>query len=278
MKLLEGTSIILFRYHNSPEVARERLNILRYFNPSTKIYVLDGGYPPHFEKRSAVIEDLVEHIWLYDSKQTPNWKWRHTYQLVKDWYRQVGQTLDFDFMYSYEYDLLTLQPLQDVYPNIDDTSIALGACAPFTNEVESSWYWTGQDIPKLYREYSFPRFQKYMHHTYGLARQSAVCLGPGPLFPKKFLDKWAETEDIALVHEEILYPAYAEAFGFKIVDHGMHPGFNATLEESVYFNCAFDGQVSVSMIRDQLALQEGRRTFHPVKEYVTLEDLGFVEA
>lgn len=274
MKLHDSRSIILFRYHNNPEVARERLKILRYYNPSKKIYVLDGGHPPLFNKRTKIIEDLVEHVWLYDVNKTAKWKWRHTYQLVKEWYREVGKHIDFDFMYSYEYDLLTLLPLENIYPNIDTRSVILGGCVCFTQELERNWYWTNPNISKVYREYSYPKFQQYMHKTYGIARQSTVCLGPGPVFPKEFLDQWSATEDVQFVHEEILFPAYAEAFGYEIVDHGMHPGFHASLEETVYFNCQFDGNVTLAMIRQQLAQKDGRKSFHPVKDLVTLNDLS----
>ena len=101
-RLSNARPILLFRYHTDAANAVEKIRIIQHFNPGLEIHVLDGGYPPHFEKRKVVIEQAgVESVWLYPPNKTPSWKWRHTYQLVKDWYQTAGKTLDFDFVFSY---------------------------------------------------------------------------------------------------------------------------------------------------------------------------------
>lgn len=274
MKLSESKSILLFRYHDNPEQAREKIRILRHFNPTLDIHVLDGGYPPHYAKRKRVLEDVADSVWLYEPNKTPSWKWRHTYQLVKDWYRTFGHTLEFDFLYSYEYDLLTLVPLLQIYPDIDDNSIALGGVTKLTDDVIRQWVWTNGMLEKIHRELDFRGFERYMAEKYDVPKQSLICAGPGTLLSRRFLDRWADTEDISLVHEEILYPALAEAFSMDIVDHGMHPGADDDAQSGRYFNCAYDGTVTKDMVQEQLTLADGRRAFHPVKEMITLEDLG----
>lgn len=268
MKLTEGKAVLLFRFHNNPDIARERLRILRYYNPNLQIHALFGGKAELYEEAKSAVDDIVASTWLYPEGKEEEWKWRHTDLMLKAWYCSAGQYIDFDFLYSYEYDLLTLAPLSEIYPNIDDQTLALAACEPFTEVIEKRWIWTStdQERPK------FLKFCKYLQEHYGIKRQKYVCLGPGPLLPKKFLDSWSKTEDIDLVHDELTYPAFAEALGFKTTNHGMHPGFGKDESLTKYFNCNRKN-VTKDMIKEQLSLDGGRRTFHPVKMMITLEEV-----
>ena len=240
---------------------------MQHYNPRLKIYALFGG--PATDKAAALeaMQGLAEAVWTYPGNKPKDWKWRHTDLMLKAWYRTVGRHLDFDFLYSYEYDLLTLKPLGKIYPDIDDHTLALSACEPFTKEIEYRWSWTAFEPSRT----NFLKFCDYLEKHYGFRRQQKVCLGPGPLFPRAFLDQWSKTEDIELVHDEIAYPAYAEALGFKMVDHGMHPGFGLQPDEK-YFNCEHH-PVTLGMITEQLAKPQGRRTFHPVTARITVEDI-----
>ena len=87
------------------------------------------------------------------------------------------------------------------------------------------------------------------------------------------MEKFADTEDAEWTIEEVTLPAYAEVFGFKLVDHGMHPGFKASTEEQSFFNCN-NNEVEENAIFDQLALLNGRRSFHPVKYKITLKAMN----
>lgn len=114
-----------------------------------------------------------------------------------------------------------------------------------------------------------------MNKTYGIKRQEKVCLGPGSLFPKTFLEAFSKTEDVMLVHEELAYPAYAEALGFKMVDHGMHPGFGKSKHETRFFRCDWRYEVPAVEITQELQKQNGCRAFHPVKNTITVQELSF---
>lgn len=267
MRLSDGKAIVLFRFHNEPKVARERIKIIRHFNPELPVYAMFGGEASDVVAAKTAVEGLVESFWTYPPGKPKEWKWKHTDLMLKEWYRQAGKGLDFDFVYSYEYDLLTLKPLAEIYPGIDDDTLALAACAEFTPEIEGRWTWTSREDHKG----DYQKFRQYLERTYGIKRQKKVCLGPGPLLPKKFMEAWSKTEDVDFAHDELAYPAYAEALGFKTVDHGMHPGFGNYSEEK-YFNCYQNKHITMKAIQEQLALPQGRRTFHPVKFAITLDD------
>ncbi len=266
MKLQDGKAALLFRFHTTTAANRERLKILRHFNPNLPIYGLFGGdSEADFIDAKNEYTDLIENLWFFKKDKPRSWKWIHADVMVKEWFREIGHSLDFDFLYSYEYDILTLKPLIQLYPNIESDSIALSALTEL-NKVETAWDWTNSPA----RKPAWLEFKEYMRKTYGLEKQTYMCQGPGPLFPKKFLNKFAATEDNELVIEEITMPAYAEVLGFKLVDNGLHPGFYVT-PESKFFNCYTNYFASVDEFLGELSNPQGRRAFHPIKGVFTLE-------
>lgn len=269
MKLSKGKSIILFRFHNKPRIALERIKILRFLNPDCEIHILFGGAKDDARTCKEFVSKLVDSFWVYPKNQKRVWKWMHSDLMLKTWYREFGKDLKFDYLFSYEYDLLVLKPLVDAYPNIDTNTLALAACESFTRRIEDSWTWTSRkDLRPKYL-----KFVKYMKENFGLNRQKYVCLGPGPLLPRNFIEKYSRTKDVEFVHEELTYPAYAEALGFKLVNHGMHAGFGASEDEEKFFNCHNDMPVTKQMLFSEISKTNGVREFHPVKYLVTLKQI-----
>lgn len=266
MKLKDSKAIILFRFHSDIDIAKERIKILRYFNPDLPIYGLFGGSKKDYEIAKTQLDDLVENVWLFPEGKDPKWEWIHGDLMAKEWFRDFGHQVDFDFMYSYEYDLLTLSPLKDIYPNIDQGTIVLAAVTKLKG-VEDNWYWTKDPTMRS----NYLKFKKYMDQNYNLKVQQYASLGPGALFSRKFLEQFADAEDVDWVIEEITLPAYAEVFGFKLTDHGMHPGFGASVEKQRFFNCN-DKEVDKKDIQFQMQKSGGIRAFHPVKYMVTLDE------
>lgn len=269
MNLSNSKSIILYRFHEKPDIAFESIRILRHFNPDTEIHAFYGGEEEGYADAAELLKDSVSSISMFEGEKEAKWKWRHTDLMLKDWHRKVGKNLEFDFLFSYEYDIVTFAPLDSFYPDIDDHTLALAASGPFTEALEHRWTWTSHED---YRP-DFLRFCEYLKSEYGIKRQSYACLGPGPLLPRSFLDEWIKTDDIELVHDELAYPAYAEALGYKQVAHSMHPGFGLTHEETKFFNCHKNRNVTPVMIKEELAAPGGVRSFHPLKEKLTLEEV-----
>jgi hypothetical protein len=259
--------IILFRFHNDFDATREKLRIARHFNPNLPIHGLYGGTLESAEEAQAKLADVLDSFWAYPVEKDKNWKWMHTDIMTKQWFREVGKSIEFDYMYSYEYDLLTLAPLIDLYPEVTDGEIALAAAEPFTDAIEKRWMWTNKE-PYLAQ---YKKYRKYMEKTFGLERQHTVCLGPGPLLSREFMKKFAATEDVDFVHEELTLPAYAEVFGIAVKNHGLHPGFFAHSDEDQYFNCFDSGDVAWEAIAELIESGRARRAFHPVKGRVSLD-------
>ena len=54
--------VILFRFYNQFDVCRERLRLLRHFNPDVPIYGLYGGPPEDWHDARQSVEDAVAHL------------------------------------------------------------------------------------------------------------------------------------------------------------------------------------------------------------------------
>ncbi|MBO0878831.1 MAG: hypothetical protein J2P17_00240 [Mycobacterium sp.] len=261
--------ILLFRFHSYPGVARERLRIIHHFNPGLRCYALFGGPLDSAAAAHAAVADLVVDFWWYNQDHAPQWRWMNGDLMVKAWYRAVGRDIDFDFLYNYEYDLLITAPLDTVFPSIDQHTVCLGGLTEFTQEMYDTWCWTTGSA-----RMRFLQFRKDMFRLFGVRRQGHICQGPGMLFPKTFLDRYCDQEDNDLVHDELRVPAYAEALGFGLTSHPMHPGaFAPFIGEHKLFNCYNNGSPTKADVLDVLTTRTDRSSFHPVKYLITLEDL-----
>ncbi|HUC90133.1 MAG TPA: hypothetical protein VMR45_05000 [Patescibacteria group bacterium] len=91
MTLTEGKAVILFRFHDNPDIARERLKILKYYNPQLEIYAIFGGRAELYKKAESAVADMVVSTWLYPENKSKEWKWHHTDLILKAWYLSIGQ-------------------------------------------------------------------------------------------------------------------------------------------------------------------------------------------
>jgi len=256
------TSVVLFKFHQSFDVCRERVAMLRSFNPNIPVHALYSGPAGGRAAARAALGDLA-----VDIQQAPDrgadWAWLHNDLMTKQWYRTHGRDIEFDRVYEYDWDLLTAAPLSDIYPDTADDEIALCAAVQFTEEIEQRWVWTN-------RSESFAQFMAYMGDTFGLRSLRWASLGPGPLLSRAFLEEFSRTEDIELVHGEISYPAYADALGFRVVNNNMRKSFLDRSEDR-YFHCE-RGEIPFETIARELVKPDGRRAFHPVKYLVAMHE------
>ncbi len=115
-----------------------------------------------------------------------------------------------------------------------------------------------------------------MDKTYQLKKPKFASLGPGPYFSKSFLEDFSNSiqpkKIIDPIVSEIVYPYYAEALGYKVLNTGLHPSWFDEIRCAKYFNCE-DIKIEKSVIIDEARKVNGIRAFHPVKYIVTLEEV-----
>jgi hypothetical protein len=265
--------VVLFRFHRDLSACQDRVRILRHFNPGHAIHGIFGGAASDFAEAQRVVGPLLDGLFLTRSEDS-RWKWLHPDLALKEWFRDWGHRLSFDFLIDHEWDLLFTAPLLDVYPRPSSTAVALSGRESM-EMVKDSWWWcTSEPQATCFRSYL-----AFMRSRYGIAEQLWASLGPGPMFPRAFVEKFSAAdhpkEIFAEVISEVVYPGFAQALGFEVHDTGFHPGWSSeagTWEARRVFNC---DDVPVSMRTIAHALKRGgeRRVFHPVKYDVRIEDL-----
>jgi Coenzyme PQQ synthesis protein D (PqqD) len=255
-----GRRIILFRFHDQFDGCRERLRILRHFNPDVPIYGLYGGPSEGWDDARECVEDAVVHLHMW-SAVDPTWKWMHAELAVKEWFRTYGHAIAFDLLYEYEYDMLMCAPLRELYPPLPANGLAFSAVRT-TESMANRWMWITHEA---YRP-GYLAFCDYLAERYGVASIDQVVLGPGPLLTRRFLTEFCELEDCDLVHNELSYPAFAQALGFTLVDNRLY-----SEESERLFHC-YGGSIEWKHIEAELG-SGPRRAFHPVKYQVTLEQV-----
>lgn len=263
--------IILFRFHKDIEVCKSRLEILKHFNPRYEIHGLYGGDPQKFDYFSNELSKLLKTIKSTNSNDA-EWKWLHPDIALKHWYFEHGKNLDFDFLYDFEWDILALDSLDNIYPTIDQDTIALSALTQM-NQVKNEWDWTSKE-PYLSR---YAEFKNFLKSNYNIKEQTYTSLGPGPYLSRKFLRAFSHTEDNDLVISEIAYPAFAQALNFKIINTGIMPEWDDFENQAKFFNCE-NIEINQSVILKELKRKSARRIFHPVKAAIRLDELGVKHA
>lgn len=262
-------NIILFRFHSDFEICKERIKILKHFNPNLPILGLYGGPKENFEEAKKILGNSLINIQI-SSSENRNYKWFHADQTLKEWFQNYGKDINFKFLFDYESDIFTLAPLKTLYPEISDSTIALSALEEF-EKVESIWNWTSESPHKE----AFNKLCEFMETTYKVKKPKYASLGPGPYFSKKFLSDFSNSEQpkelIDPVVSEIIYPFYAEALGYKMVNTNLHPGWFDEQKAAKYFNCE-NIKIEKETIIEEGKSPRGRRAFHPVKYMVTLKE------
>lgn len=264
--------IILFRFHSSYNICKERVKIIKYFNPKIPIYGLFGGDKSDWNKVNEVFHDSpLEEIFI-SSNTDRYWKWLHPEQTLREWYQLHGHKIRFDFLLDEEWDILPCAPFSQLYDiNLGHKTIALTGVEDF-QKIKHRWRWIIHESHQ--RDYL--KFRKYIKGAFGIKNIQHATLGPGQVFTRQFLEDFASLSlDMSYVNpivSEIIYPVAAQILGYKVIDTGLYPGWFDRAEAIKFFNCWYI-PIERNVIIEELKKKSGRRIFHPIKYQFFLEDL-----
>lgn len=255
---------ILFRFHSQPRICRNRLELLRTFNPDVPMYGLYGGP----EKNYATFEEqLSPH--LRDIRQFPdrdaNWKWKNGDLAVRLWYRSFGHTLAFDMLHLVEWDLLLLDSLDNLYGRIPVNGVGMTSVTR-VEDIERQLLWVSQE-PFRSQWKELLRIARDLH---GYSGAPLAGQGPGLCLPRPFLDCFADVDVPDLVNDEVRIPLFARILGFELFDTGFSNGWFSA-DELQFFHCQLFPEVKPSTVYQQLADPAGRRAFHPFRRTLFLD-------
>jgi hypothetical protein len=252
-------------------VIKNRVEILKYFNPDLELYGLFGGDMAGYGKALATLDGDLRHI--YKLKNIDNeWAWLHGDLAVLEWYEACGKDIDFDRVYLVEWDALVLEPLSDAFNHIPEDAIGLTRLC-YLDQIKDWWYWTKESPHKE----EWQEFMKRVVEKYDYKGRQKVSIFPLPVFPKKFLEEYSQIDvetvqagggEKPLVHDEIRAPLYAELLGFEMKDTGFFP--KTKNKEKKFFN-ADNFMVKKWRILKELSKKKGRRVFHPYRGILELD-------
>jgi hypothetical protein len=255
--------LVVFRFHKAPLVCRSRVELLRTLNPQVSVHGLFGG--SHAALR-IVGKKLIGLDGLYASGKSSRWNWQHGDLLLAQWYRDVGSQIPFDIVHLIEWDLLLAAPLESLYASVPDGAVGLTALTPVA-ELEHEWTWLRRDESRREWEALLDRARaewRYDGVPYG-------CLGPGPVFPRRFLEAYAAANPPALCNDELRLPLFAQILGFPLADTRLRGPWRGEREDP-FFHFR-DREIELSAIRAELAKAQGWRAFHPVRVRIDPEEI-----
>jgi hypothetical protein len=235
--------------------------LLRRLNPGVPIYGLFGG-----DRRLPRIAAarLLGLDGLYASPRGARWSWQHGDLALAAWYRDVGHRLAFDVLHLVEWDLLLLEPLASLYASVPAGALGLTALTP-VSELEAEWTW-------LRREESRREWEALLAYARSEWAYDGIpygCVGPGPSFPRAFLEAYAGVDTPVLCNDELRLPLFAQILGFELADTRLRGPWRGEREDP-FFHFR-DPEIEWRTIEAELAKPDGWRAFHPVRARITPE-------
>jgi len=235
---------ILFRFHKEFDVCRGRIALLRRLNPGLPVYGMYGGGPEGLPEAAKLPLDDFYEVPSEDS----HWKWRNGDLCVRLWFKDRGRSFDFDVLHLVEWDLLILDPLEQVFAHVND-GVGLTAIRPIADMIKEDWEWVTQTMGS----WEWKKLNEFVRAELGWEGESFGAAFPAASFSRVFLERYAAIRPPGYCNDEVRVPLFALAFGMTLHDTGIQYG--------PYFDC--DGNaVDEAALRRGIA--EGVRAFHPV--------------
>jgi hypothetical protein len=248
--------IIIFRFHKSLRVCQNRLKHIQKLNPRIPIHGVYGGEERSFAlyKKSLGTYFTTLHC---ITGHSATWKWQNFDLALREWYKKIGHTIDFDIAHVIEWDLLITEPIERAYAGIGKNELGLTGLTPLSKMHD--WYWMTVEPHRSESQ----ELLKFVKKKYRYARRPYASLGPGLSVPRVFLQKYAAADVPELAHDELRVPLYAQIFGFTCKNTFFE---KEAKNESEYFNCDNE-PIRLSTIKRELKKPRGRRVFHPFRGY-----------
>lgn len=257
--------IILYRYHHKFSQNRDLLRFIKYLNPSVQIYGIYGGPFENYSEATAYLNDYLVHNYFIRDKDYL-WKWKNGDMTYQMWFNEYGYQVDFDIMHAIEWDLVYFEPLDKLFAEIPENSLALTGLIPLWR-IKRKWYWTNDKDKKE----EWNQLIGIFKDKYNYSAKPYATNGPGTSLPRIFLEKLKEMNIPELELDEIRIPLYAQKFGLKMVNTNFYRKWFSR-KEYKSFNCN-NLSIKLENVKNQLSDRNGRRVFHPFREDYTFEQL-----
>ncbi len=248
---------ILFWFYKDIEVCKNRLQLLRKYNPDVEIYGLFGGDINEAKNYEKELESYLDDFYTYIKNIDERYKWIHGDLMILDWYENCGRNLNWDSLVIVQWDLLLFINIDILFNGIKKDEIFLSGLRNLDSSLEEKWHWTRRD--KEYRK-DYLDFLHYIEKEYGYKESPSCCLFILQVFPRIFFEQYLKVKNKELGFLEYKIPMYANIFnipfyekelGVKWHDNDFQP-MNAKKDE-----------INTDYIKKELDKKDGYRVFHP---------------
>lgn len=164
--------IVIYRYYKDFDIVLERLRLIRLIDPNIEIYGMYGGGEDTFPDAQEYFSEYFVHNYLLKA-DNDKWKWLHGDIFYKMWYNDIGKNIDFDFVVIMEWDLLFLEKIENLFPEMDRNEIRVTGLIPL-DKVSKYWYWTNESNYNNYKT-----FLTTVENQFGKPVKEYAMLGPG---------------------------------------------------------------------------------------------------
>jgi hypothetical protein len=273
---------ILFWFYKEPEICKNRLEILRRYNPTTPIYGLYGGELASEHKFQSFCSQYLDDFYIFSENKDSYWKWIQGDLMITHWYRDRGKDLEWDSIIVVQWDMLVFGAVEELFSMLKQDQILLSGLRPVA-EVENDWQWVSPKFPDLRKKYT--EFLEYVYENHAYNQNPLGCLFIVVVFPRIFLKQYSRVKEAELGFLEYRVPIYSQIFGIPFCKNHSFNAWWVDLDKSFwtknlfkrvwnYISLKFNSnslnpakrEISLISIFCQLNTKFGSKIFHPYEK------------
>ena len=273
---------ILFWHYKDWRLCRNRLELLRRYNPGVPIWGLYGGPLAEVHEFATALAPLLDDFYSYPHDRSARWKWANGDQLILQWYADRGQHLDFATLLVLQWDVVAFAPVERLFAECPPDRVFLPAVRP-VRDVEQVWDRVDEAHPDNRAEYL--AFVDQLRRDHGYDREPLCCEFTLAGFPKSFLAALMALGIPAQGWLEYRLPMLAQVLGFELwCGEAFNRPFLFELQAErsawrrLWNRTMTAGKTPISRTTLFLHMMSpaGFRIFHPVHEPVPLTRPGLL--
>ncbi|HCU70135.1 MAG TPA: hypothetical protein DIC35_00085 [Candidatus Moranbacteria bacterium] len=251
---------VLFWFYKEPEICKNRLQILKKYNPDLKIYGLYGGEKKEAEKYEELLGKYLDDFYVSPYEDS-DWKWINGDLMILEWFENRGERLEWDSIAVAQWDMLVLDSIEKQFEGIKEGQIYLSGTKILDKETENSWTWTK---PGSEERENYLKFLEYIKENYGYMGEIFCCLFIFQILPRVFFEKYLTVKNKEVGMLEYKVPMYAKIFEilFYEKDLGVFWSDRGKKIDELPLN-AWPVEIKKEFIESENEKKNGYRLFHP---------------
>jgi len=244
-------SAILFRFHDNLNICKNRLKLLKKYNPNKKIYGLGEKITNYKELFDSGLDDLY-----VITDKSSRWKWLNGDLAIRNWFINRGHKFSFDRLYVVEWDLIYLNNLNTIYEHIPKNGIGITGLQNI-NKTNKSWFNGRYNEIQYIKKQCSKQYKKDINNI-------KIGIFPGLVLPRNFIQNYAEIDTILDIGNDEMRISIHGLYSDNPVYDTKLQNKNITIDK--YFNTK-NIEVKVNNIKNN---KYNRNAFHPVRKQVEI--------